>query len=122
MSALGSPWAGRSGSRRPLHAGCASSRAAAAGPSTGSRPGSSDRRGGGVSEGAREDARGTPVRGTRALPASVQDLDRALTAGYVPGPYLLVGHSFGGMLVLRHGQEHPERTRGLVLVDALGPG
>jgi pimeloyl-ACP methyl ester carboxylesterase len=65
-------------------------------------------------------ARSTPVTGTRALPDMVRDLDKVLTAGHVPGPYLLVGHSFGGMVTRLYAQQHPERTSGLVFVDSFG--
>ncbi|MFF4350162.1 alpha/beta fold hydrolase [Streptomyces sp. NPDC001530] len=64
--------------------------------------------------------RSTPVTGTRSLPDMVDDLDKVLTAGHVPGPYLLVGHSFGGMITRLYAQRHPERTSGLVFVDSFG--
>jgi len=39
------------------------------------------------------------------------------TAG-VPGPYLLVGHSFGGLNLRVFAQQYPDEVAGVVLVDA----
>ncbi|MEU0395406.1 alpha/beta hydrolase [Streptomyces sp. NPDC006208] len=64
--------------------------------------------------------RSTPVTGERSLTSMVSDLDKLLTAAKVPGPYLLVGHSFGGMVTRLYAQTHPESTAGLVFVDAFG--
>lgn len=38
------------------------------------------------------------------------------------GPYVLVGHSMGGMNVRLFASEHPDRVAGMVLVDAVGDG
>ncbi|MFI6001345.1 alpha/beta fold hydrolase [Streptomyces sp. NPDC051366] len=64
--------------------------------------------------------RSTPVTGTRSLAAMAGDLDKVLTAAHVPGPYLLVGHSFGAMITRLFAQQHPEKTAGLVFIDAFG--
>lgn len=56
--------------------------------------------------------RSTPVDGTRALTAMADDLDTLLTSARLPGPYVLVGHSFGGMITRLYAQRHPVRRRG----------
>src|SRR5262245_10874572 len=48
----------------------------------------------------------------------VAELDALLRRAEVPGPYVLVGHSFGGLNVRLFASLHPEETAGLVLVDA----
>lgn len=45
------------------------------------------------------------------------DLDAWLTAANVPAPYVLVAHSWAGLIAIRFAQEHPEQVAGLVLVD-----
>jgi pimeloyl-ACP methyl ester carboxylesterase len=37
----------------------------------------------------------------------------------IPGPYLLVGHSFGGLVVRRYAAMYPEDVQGVVLVDPM---
>lgn len=48
----------------------------------------------------------------------IDDLERLLGYGGVAAPYVLVGHSLGGLIVQRFARRHPERTAALVLIDA----
>jgi pimeloyl-ACP methyl ester carboxylesterase len=52
----------------------------------------------------------------------VDELHRLLDAAGIPRPRILVGHSFGGMLVRAYAAKYPEEVAGLVLVDPLSPG
>jgi pimeloyl-ACP methyl ester carboxylesterase len=54
----------------------------------------------------------------RTASAIAKDLQALLTAARVPGPYVLVGHSFGGTSLRVFGGMHPEEVAGMVLVDA----
>jgi pimeloyl-ACP methyl ester carboxylesterase len=49
----------------------------------------------------------------------VRELHMLLHAANVPGPYLMVGHSFGGLLVRLYCLMYPDEVCGMVLVDAL---
>jgi pimeloyl-ACP methyl ester carboxylesterase len=46
------------------------------------------------------------------------DLHTLLERANVPGPYVLVGHSFGGLYVRTYAAKYPEEVAGLVLVDS----
>ena len=46
------------------------------------------------------------------------DLHRCWTRAHVPGPYVLAGHSFGGLYVRTYAAKYPEEVAGLVLVDS----
>lgn len=49
------------------------------------------------------------------------ELHTALARAGLPGPYVLVGHSFGGLNMCAFAFKYPEEVAGLVLVDALAP-
>jgi pimeloyl-ACP methyl ester carboxylesterase len=67
-------------------------------------------------------SRSDPVPQPRTAPAVVADLHALLQAAGVPGPYVLVGHSLGGMFVRLYAHTYPEEVVGLVLVDARPDG
>ena len=57
----------------------------------------------------------------RTIPKLCEELEALLQASGANGPYVLVGHSFGALL-LRHFAAHaPHKVAGLVLVDPLEP-
>jgi pimeloyl-ACP methyl ester carboxylesterase len=49
------------------------------------------------------------------------DLHTLLQRGHVPGPYVLAGHSFGGLYVLTFADRFPGDVAGMVLVDSTAP-
>jgi pimeloyl-ACP methyl ester carboxylesterase len=62
-------------------------------------------------------SRSDPVPQPRTAPDMVNDLHALLLAAGVPGPYVLAGHSLGGLLVRLYASTYPEDVAGLVLVD-----
>lgn len=63
-------------------------------------------------------SRSDPVPMPRTAESVVSDLHALLRAAGVPGPYVLVGHSFGGLLVRLYAATYPDEVVGMVLVDA----
>jgi pimeloyl-ACP methyl ester carboxylesterase len=48
---------------------------------------------------------------------TTDDLERALRGAGIEGPYVMVGHSLGGLEALRFTDLHPQSVIGMVLVD-----
>jgi pimeloyl-ACP methyl ester carboxylesterase len=53
--------------------------------------------------------------------AIATDLATLLTSAHEAPPYVLVGHSFGGLYVRAFAARYPSRTAGVVLLDATDP-
>ena len=51
----------------------------------------------------------------------VDELHSLLQRAGIPPPYILVGHSFGGLTVPLFAARYPEKTAGIVLVDPVAP-
>jgi pimeloyl-ACP methyl ester carboxylesterase len=62
--------------------------------------------------------RGTATRDANSI---ARELHAALVAAGLRGPYVLAGHSFGGLPVRAFAELFPDETAGLVLVDASHP-
>jgi pimeloyl-ACP methyl ester carboxylesterase len=57
----------------------------------------------------------------RTYLGAVTDLHLLLTKAEIPQPYILVGHSLGGMYVRLYTDQYPQEVVGLVLVDSSHP-
>lgn len=62
--------------------------------------------------------RSDPVPMPRTAGEVVTDLHALLAEADIPGPYVMVGHSFGGLVVRLYASTYPDDVVGLVLVDA----
>lgn len=61
--------------------------------------------------------RSSPIAQPTSTEDAVADLHLLLTAADVPGPFVLVSHSLGGLIATTYARTYPEDVVGLVLVD-----
>lgn len=64
-----------------------------------------------------EPSRSDPVELPRTLTELADELDAVLAAADEPGPYVLVGHSFGSAIGRLYAGLHPDAVAGMVWVD-----
>jgi pimeloyl-ACP methyl ester carboxylesterase len=68
---------------------------------------------------ASEPCRSDPVPEPVTVADAVVDLHALLIASKEPGPFVLVGHSIGGLISRLYASTYPTDVSGLVLIDAL---
>lgn len=73
----------------------------------------------GTTFGATGRSRSSPVRMPRTARDAVADLHALISAARIRGPFVLVGHSTGGLLVRLYTSTYPSEVDGTVLVDAI---
>jgi pimeloyl-ACP methyl ester carboxylesterase len=66
-------------------------------------------------------SRSDPAPTPRTARDFVADLHTLLHVAHVPGPYVLAGHSNGGLFTQLYASTHPRQVAGLVLIDAVHP-
>jgi pimeloyl-ACP methyl ester carboxylesterase len=66
-------------------------------------------------------SRSDPAPTPRTARDFVADLHTLLHVARVPGPYVLAGHSNGGLFTLLYASIYPRQVAGLVLIDAVHP-
>lgn len=54
----------------------------------------------------------------RSISTMVNELHSLLSNANIPGPYVLVGHSLGGIIIRHYARSHPQDVVGMVLVDS----
>jgi pimeloyl-ACP methyl ester carboxylesterase len=62
-----------------------------------------------------------PVDGPQDGAMIATDLHTLLHRAHVPGPYVLAGHSFGGLYVQIYAARYPDDVAGVVLLDSTAP-
>jgi pimeloyl-ACP methyl ester carboxylesterase len=66
-------------------------------------------------------SRSDPAPTPRTARDFVADLHALLAVARVPGPYVLAGHSNGGLFTQLYASTYPRQVAGLVLIDAVHP-
>jgi pimeloyl-ACP methyl ester carboxylesterase len=64
--------------------------------------------------------RSSPAAMPRSAQDVVGDLHALLDAAHLSGPFVLVGHSLGGLFARLYAQTYPDQVRAVVFVDAFG--
>jgi pimeloyl-ACP methyl ester carboxylesterase len=60
-----------------------------------------------------------PAGSRRTISNAVEELHALITIAQIPPPFILTGHSFGGLLVRCYASRYPGQVAGLVLLDPL---